>query len=134
MLAFCLGSPLLFGEDKALRSLDVSRRSRFWNSEPEDLFCSPCRPALFDKNPSGWFLGGHLESGLYVNQYGRRNVYRNGELDPDSGNSALLQNVRQSDFQLNQLYLKLGKELDTRHGFDFGGRVDLMYGTAASQQ
>lgn len=90
----------------------------------------PCSP-INCGNTSPWFVGGHLEAGLYVNQYGRRNSYIDGVLGPDSGNTTLLQNVRQSDFQLNQFYLNFGKKVESRHGFDIGGRIDFMYGTDA---
>ena len=92
---------------------------------------SPCEPIDCDSERSPWFFGGHLEAGLYVNQYGRRNQYVDGILDPDSGNTEQLHNVRQSDLQMNQLYLNFGRNLDTRHGFDIGGRIDFLYGTDA---
>jgi len=94
------------------------------------IFRIPCGK-IDGVKKSNWFVGGHLETGLYVNQYGRRNSYTRGFLDPDSGNTATLYNVRQSDWQLNQFYFSAGKKLDSRYGFDLGGRVDFLYGTDA---
>jgi len=34
-----------------------------------------------------------------------------------------------TDFQMNQFYLFAEREMNTRRGFDWGGRVDLVYGT-----
>ena len=108
------------------------------NATELDFLQTPCAPALASpftsspkKNASLWFTGGHIESGLFANAYGRDNRYENGTFDPESGNTALLQNVRQSDFQLNQLYLNFGKKLNSHCSFDIGGRVDVMYGTDA---
>lgn len=83
------------------------------------------------QDSSGWFSGGHLEFGWFGNAYGRTNRYRDGELEPESGNTLLLQNVHQTDVQLNQLYLNFGKSLDSRNRLDIGGRVDVMFGTDA---
>ncbi len=102
--------------------------------------CSPCKEAACDPcdavcgETSTWEWGGWMEASLYSNQYGQRNVY-----DPAlgehnlavPGNTNLLNNARQSDFQMNQLGLYFGKKLDTRRGFDYGGRVEAMYGTDA---
>ncbi len=83
----------------------------------------------FGKRNSSWFFAGDLEAGLYVNSYGQTNRYVDGFLDPTSANTGLLNNVRQSDFQLNQIYLYGGKKLETDNGFDLGGQIDFMYGT-----
>ena len=93
------------------------------------LFLKPARH-------SSWQYGGHLETGLYVNQYGQKNMYTGdtiwpGGPDEYSGNTYLLQNVMQSDWQMNQAWFYFGKELDTRCGWDFGGRIDYVYGTDA---
>lgn len=108
--------------------------------------CNPCDAACdtgcdiaCDKE-SAWYMGGSLEAGVYVNEYGRKNQYI-GDFYPgypgrrgfigDSGNSNYLHNVRQSDFQMNQLYLYGGKKLNARKGFDIGGHVGYMFGTDA---
>ncbi len=39
-------------------------------------------------------------------------------------------NDRSNDYQLNQLYVVIAREVNDRHcGWDFGGRIDLLYGT-----
>ena len=89
------------------------------------------KPLLFKPNPcSAWNYGGHLEAGLYANQYGQKNVYNQG-FDPDSGNTDMLQNVQQSDLQLNQGWVYLEKKVNGRCGWDIGGRVDYVFGTDA---
>jgi len=105
----------------------------------EEALCGPCDPcnpcdAVCGKK-SQWNFGGWLEGGLYVNQYGQRNLYATGAPVTHNlaipGNTALLNNVQQSDFQMNQAWIYLEKTLDTRRGFDVGGRVDFVYGTDA---
>lgn len=104
----------------------------------DSVSMDPCAPIVRKESAPGdsrksslWFAGGHLESGLFANSYGRKNAYENGFPDPDGGNTELLQNVRQSDFQLNQLYLNVGKKLGSHRRFDVGGRIDFMFGTDA---
>lgn len=107
--------------------------------------CNPCDSIFCDSDvgctpKSKWIMGGHLETGIYVNQYGQKNSYipggnpfstTNNGLHYLGGNTGLLNNVNQSDLQMNQMYMYFGKELDTRRGWDFGGQVDFMYGTDA---
>ena len=83
--------------------------------------CEPCDPC---GGNSGFFtltFGGWVESGIYTNN---RNKDNNGPMHPASH--------ARTDFQMNQLYLFGEKEMDTKHGFDWGGRADLVYGTDAS--
>ncbi len=94
------------------------------------IFQSPCGE-IDGVKKSKWFVGGHLEAGVYSPSNGRRNSFRSGFPDSKSGGGATLFNTPQSDWQLNQLYLNIGKEVDSRRGLDFGGRVDFMYGTDA---
>jgi len=50
--------------------------------------------------------------------------------DPDDRfNGPVTFNDRASEFQMNQLYLYLQRAVSTEGGWDFGGRVDFMYGT-----
>lgn len=91
---------------------------------------------LKQNHHSLWKYGAHIETGLYANQYGQKNAYTGntywpGGPDVYSGNTALHQNVMQSDWQMNQVWVYFGKELDTRCGWDFGGRIDYVYGTDA---
>lgn len=102
----------------------------------DDIFCDPCGKVGCGKK-SLWVWGGHLEAGVWANEYGRTDVhgkdmnYATGAGLKRSGNTDMLHNVRQTDFQMHQLYLYFGKQLDTRYGWDFGGQVDFMYGTDA---
>ena len=89
--------------------------------------CSPCAPNCGPKK-SLWEVGGWIDAGIYGNEYGQENTYAAGQLDGNSGNTALLQNVRQSDFQMNQMWIFAQKKLSKR-GFSVGGRVDVAYGT-----
>ncbi len=101
----------------------------------QNIFCEPCTPAGCAKKPSLWYCDGYVESGLYVNEYGQKNRYTDGYLPgPDwwSGNTGMLQNTQHADYQLNQLFVAFGKKLDTKRGWDVGGRMELMYGTDAA--
>ncbi len=91
---------------------------------------------LRQNRSSPWVYGAHIETGLYVNQYGQKNTYTGntdwpGGPDDWSGNTILNQNTQQSDWQMNQAWVYFGKELNTRCGWDLGGRVDFLYGTDA---
>ena len=112
--------------------------------------CDPCGLGCYDINcgkkakNSLWDYGGWIEAGIYGNNLSSRNVYYpsgsmtspylNGPGEawyPLSGNSYFLGPARMVDLQMNQTYGYFGKKLDTRHGWDIGGRVDIMYGTDA---
>ena len=60
----------------------------------------------------GWKAGGWLQMG-----------YHNKNLS--------LFNSRKNDFQVHQTWLYFEKTVDTTNGFDWGGRVDYVYGTDA---
>ncbi len=99
--------------------------------------CTPCTQITCDPcgsvgcgSESLWDFGGWIDAGIYSNEYGQENVYNAGQLNPVSGNTTLLQNVRQSDFQVNQLWLYGQKKLSKR-GFSVGGRADAVFGTDA---
>jgi len=93
----------------------------------DTILQEPCEPICGTK--PNWEYGGWIETGLYVNQYGQRNAYDRGGFRPWSGNTIMLDNAKQSDLQMNQTWLYLGRQVDTRWGFDVGGRVDFVYGT-----
>jgi len=63
-------------------------------------------------------FGGWVEMGVYANSHGNRD---NGPMYVSSH--------RRTDFQMNQFYLFAEKEMNTRRGFDWGARADLVYGT-----
>ena len=86
--------------------------------EPVSSPCDPCggKPGLF----SQFAFGGWVEAGVYTNSHGSST---NGTMHSAS--------KARTDFQMSQLYLFGEKEMDTRHGFDWGARADLVYGVDA---
>ncbi|MDR0871358.1 MAG: porin [Planctomycetaceae bacterium] len=116
-----------------------------FNTHPRDFnSCLPCyeafgckkRKSLFDSIEfSGW-----LQGGVYTNTHGATTQrYRapnaKGRIvsfqDETSGNSQLLSTVAATDFQINQLWLNLGKQADTSHGFDWGFEAEYVFGQDA---
>lgn len=84
---------------------------------------------------SQWNFGGWVESGIYANAYGQRNTYDINNtnwygFNRDSGNASILYNVDHADFQMNQIWVYLEKQVRGQ-GLDIGGRIDLAYGTDA---
>lgn len=92
----------------------------------EQMVCDDCISVT--RKESLWNFGGWLEAGMMANQYGQRDAYTADGFDPESGNTAHLENVQHASFQMNQLWLYLEKTLD-KDRFDIGGRVEFMYGT-----
>ena len=101
--------------------------------------CNPCNPCnLCDSsclpeacNPCGSCCGvaglssplkfsGWLDLGIYTNSHGNRS---NGPMFTSS--------KQRTDFVMNQLYLSAEKEMNTRCGFDWGARADVVYGAHA---
>lgn len=74
---------------------------------------------------SPWTYGAWLEAGIYANGHGSRTDYQGSYF----GNGDFMNNVALSDFQMNQLWLYIAKEMDTRCGWDWGFRADFGYGT-----
>ncbi len=64
------------------------------------------------------WVGGWAESGIMGNSHGSRS---NGPMHTEGNN--------RTDYNLDQLYLFAEKELDTSNGFDWGFRLDTLYGT-----
>ncbi|MCL2006135.1 MAG: porin [Planctomycetaceae bacterium] len=94
-----------------------------WLAQSEP--CDPCGPnpcgPLFANpdalplNVSGW-----VDFGVFTNAHGFNN---NGPMFTDS--------KRRNDFGLSQLYLELEKTMNTKRGFDWGAKTDLVYGSHA---
>ncbi|MDR3110190.1 MAG: porin [Planctomycetaceae bacterium] len=98
--------------------------------DPCEPVCGPCDIACKPKK-SLFEFGGWLDAGIYGNEYGQSNAYNNqGVLRGRSGNTNLLGNVRQSDFQVNQGWLYAAKKVSGK-GLDIGGRIDAVFGTDA---
>ncbi len=93
------------------------------------LYCDPCRPTDPWKLPTpqflacrGWEFGGWVSGGISV-------VANN---PADNYNGVVTFNDRDREFQMNQLNFYLEKVTQTNGcGWDWGGRVDVLYGTDA---
>ncbi len=83
--------------------------------------CQPCDPGLFAKPTIlGFTPGGWLQQG----------ITGNARTSTDRFNGPLTFNDRESEYQLNQLYLYADRPADNEgYGLAIGGRVDLLYGT-----
>jgi hypothetical protein len=101
--------------------------------------CDPCE-AVCGTKAGKWFFKGHAEAGFFANAHGRKSRYNNLNIDsnpgqhaliPMTGNTELLGNVRQTGLQLNQLYFSMGRAVDGKRGWDFGGTFDVTFGTDA---
>jgi hypothetical protein len=118
----------------------------------DEVSCDPCE-AICGTKKSKWFINGYLEAGFFADEYGQKNryftktpgyshnnvAYGNGGYGtpvvstpiPWLGPDKPLQNVGNTGGQLNQLYVSVGKSVDGKHGWDFGGTVDFTFGTDA---
>ncbi|PQO34274.1 porin [Bremerella cremea] len=87
--------------------------------------CSSCQTgtcnSCFDSCCKGsWFVDGWLDQGYTANT----------DHPISNFNGPLGFNDRADDYQMNQLYLSFGKNIaDDCCGWDFGGRVDVLYGS-----
>ena len=102
--------------------------------------CDPCDAVNCGTSLGKWFLNGHMEAGFFANGHGNKAQYNNWGgygfapsrgYDGDTGNTALLQNTRLTGAQINQVYVSMGKTVDGRRGWDFGGTVDITWGSDA---
>ncbi|MBC7352108.1 MAG: outer membrane beta-barrel protein, partial [Thermogutta sp.] len=93
------------------------------------FYCDPCRPTDPWKLPTPGFLerwgfefGGWVGAGISV-------VANN---PADNYNGVVTFNDRDQEFQMNQLNLYLERQVNNGgYGWDWGGRVDVLYGTDA---
>ena len=89
----------------------------------------------YDKKPTQINIGFWTEAGVYTNSHGT-GLIRTGtghleRFEPESGNSSLLGNLQNPKFNMNQMGLFLEKKMDTRCGFDWGFKTQMMFGTDA---
>jgi hypothetical protein len=118
-----------------------------------DRFCEPCQSVCFDcvpeedidpcdaicgsKPKSSWGLYTVMEMGVFANEFGQTDSYNaniynaTGQHDILSGNTLSLINARQSSIQVNQFIIGGGRNIDSRHGWDFGAHFDFAFGTDA---
>ena len=76
-------------------------------------YCSSCCG-------TNWFVDGWLSQGYTGN----------GDHPGTNFNTPLTFNDRADEYQMNQLYVSLGKKVDKDGcGWDFGGRLDILYGS-----
>ncbi len=69
---------------------------------------------------NNWFVTGWIDQGVTINPYWPDNRF----------NGVLRYTDRANDYQMNQLYLAMGKSVDPNScRWDIGARVDLLYGT-----
>ena len=75
-------------------------------------------------------IGGWVETGIYGNNHGAKSRFDNGEFIGTSGNSDRLGKLRSPGWQVQQAWLYAERALcEDRCGFDWGFRVDGMFGT-----
>ena len=91
----------------------------------------------YHKKPTKINLGFWTEVGVYTNSHGT-GLGRTGtghlpieRFAPTSGNSALIGNLQNPKFNMNQMGLFLEKKMDTHCGFDWGFKTQMMFGTDA---
>jgi hypothetical protein len=89
------------------------------------------------KKPSSVNIGFWTEAGVYTNSNGT-GLDRTGwghlpseRFVQSSGNSALLGNLQNPKFSMNQMGLFLEKKMDTTCGFDWGFKTQMLFGTDA---
>lgn len=84
-----------------------------------------CAPPLSRVKFGGW-----LETGIYANAHGNKSKFDADGFIPTSGNSDRVGKLRSTGWQAQQLWVFAERELlNDGYGFDWGFRVDGMFGT-----
>ncbi len=83
------------------------------------------------EQPRGFFSrNARAEGGFFVDAWLSQGFTGNTASPASRFNSPLMFNDRANEYQMNQLYLALGREVATGYDtWDIGGRLDLLYGT-----
>ena len=92
---------------------------------------SGCSSVGLFGNSSRLRFSGWVESGLYTNAYGATSLYGpSGEgLLSNSGNGPNFgSGLRTTNYNINQLWGRFTREMDSTRGLDWGLRADLIYG------
>jgi hypothetical protein len=88
-------------------------------------------PFRFFRDGSRLKLHAWAESGIYVNAHGARSQYlpAGGGLEENSGNGPIhAAGLRTTDYNMNQLWGSLTREMDSSNGLDWGFQMDMVYG------
>lgn len=109
-------SIFLFADDQG-KEYQISFYDNVSNS---DLGCN-------SRSQSKVISGGWVEFGVFANSHGTK-----GYTDGIGNGPMHTAGNRRTDFHLDQLYLFTEREMDTKRGFDYGYRVDLVYGVDAN--
>jgi len=81
------------------------------------------------RNGSRLKLTGWVESGLYANAHGATSRYDSDGLMRNSGNGPNFgDGLRTTNYNMNQLWGRLVREMDCQNGLDWGFQGDLLYG------
>ncbi len=90
----------------------------------------PCQSCPDRPHGDSCFLGGRRNDGLFVRGWLAQGFTGNPDNPTDGFNGPVTFNDRSNEYQMNQLYLSLGRAVDTKgYSWDLGGQVDLLYGT-----
>ena len=77
-------------------------------------------------------IGGHIETGIYANGKGNKTKFDADGKIPTSGNSDRLGKLQSTGWQVQQAWLYAERALsEDRCGFDWGFRIDGLFGTDA---
>ena len=91
-----------------------------WSCVPNGRGCGSQSGSVFRSWLDGVWWEGWLDQGVTFNSLSPRN----------RTNGPVTFNDRSNDYQLNQLYMRLARDVDVDGGaWDVGGRVDFLYGT-----
>ncbi|MGL6193744.1 MAG: outer membrane beta-barrel protein [Thermoguttaceae bacterium] len=99
-----------------------------------------CPGATVQVGKTVFEVGGWMEAGIYGNEYGARAGNSAPFGNPDGqwggnstgiGNGAALGSLRNGDFNMQQMGFFIEKKMDTRCGWDWGTRMEAVYGTDA---
>lgn len=115
------------------QSAEVALLARHQPAEPGDQGDDATAYSIPSAECSCYGIGSCWSSWLsafYADGWIAQGFTGNGDNPPDRFNGPMGFNDRANEYQLNQLYLILGREVDTNPcSWDMGGRVDLLFGT-----
>ncbi|MDR0609026.1 MAG: outer membrane beta-barrel protein [Planctomycetaceae bacterium] len=115
------GDDLTCGDDGCSSHLSLEIFRHLSKQTPKRGVCDSCGfSQCINKTVGAWYFDGWFTVGAFMNTHYPEN--RN--------NTPLYYNDRNAEAVMNQLYLTFGRRVHSRGGrWDWGGRVDLLYGT-----